>query len=83
MKGDQTPQPRTQWIKDIAPHIHKWQENRQVSMIVDANSGIKNAIFRNFVAEVGLCDVIGATYGQKCKCSMMASTQTTNAYTAI
>eukprot|EP00957_Ditylum_brightwellii_P149555 11388734-Ditylum_brightwellii.AAC.1 len=29
MKGDQTPQPRTQWIKDIAPYIHKWQENRE------------------------------------------------------
>eukprot|EP00957_Ditylum_brightwellii_P090424 6886071-Ditylum_brightwellii.AAC.1 len=63
MQGKKTLQPRTQWMKDITLHMHKWKNKGEV-MIVNANSGLEDLDFGPFVAEIGICDVLGAIHGQ-------------------
>eukprot|EP00957_Ditylum_brightwellii_P042033 3183388-Ditylum_brightwellii.AAC.1 len=64
MKEEEVLHLQTQWIKDIAPHIHKWQKKGEVLMVIDANSDIEDAGFGTLDAEVGLYDVVGAMHGQ-------------------
>eukprot|EP00957_Ditylum_brightwellii_P143224 10912639-Ditylum_brightwellii.AAC.1 len=53
------PKPRTAWIKDIKRHIDGWKQKGEVIILVDANSGLDDKDFAPFIAEIGLCDIIG------------------------
>eukprot|EP00957_Ditylum_brightwellii_P090341 6879810-Ditylum_brightwellii.AAC.1 len=54
MNREKILKPRTQWNKDITPHIHKWKNEGEVLMIVAANSGLEDADCGLFKAKVGL-----------------------------
>eukprot|EP00957_Ditylum_brightwellii_P135768 10354486-Ditylum_brightwellii.AAC.1 len=62
-KGVREPRPRKQWMKDMAPKFKEWKEEGKVLLLVDANTGLDKTDFSAFMAETGLCDIIGAHHG--------------------
>eukprot|EP00957_Ditylum_brightwellii_P075303 5721956-Ditylum_brightwellii.AAC.1 len=61
--GVNKPKPRTAWIKDIKQHINEWKQEGEVVILINANSGLDDKDFTPFIAEIGLCDIIGDTHG--------------------
>eukprot|EP00957_Ditylum_brightwellii_P114888 8761398-Ditylum_brightwellii.AAC.1 len=47
-------------MKDIAPKLKEWKEEGEVLLLVDANTGLDKTEFSAFLAEIGICDIIGA-----------------------
>eukprot|EP00957_Ditylum_brightwellii_P186119 14170017-Ditylum_brightwellii.AAC.1 len=62
-QGIQHPQPHTQWLKDLLPLLQTWKREGEAFLMVDANSSLDDKAFAPFIAEAGLCDVIGAAHG--------------------
>eukprot|EP00957_Ditylum_brightwellii_P051083 3872764-Ditylum_brightwellii.AAC.1 len=50
-------------MKDIAPKLKEWKEEGKVLLLVDANTGLDETEFSVFLAETGICDIIGAHHG--------------------
>eukprot|EP00957_Ditylum_brightwellii_P148430 11300294-Ditylum_brightwellii.AAC.1 len=62
-QGIAKPKPCTLWIKDITPKLKTWMKEGEVMLLADANSGLGDKDFAPFIAEIGLCDVIGGKHG--------------------
>eukprot|EP00957_Ditylum_brightwellii_P046488 3527902-Ditylum_brightwellii.AAC.1 len=58
-QGVVKPKPMMVWIHDITPKLKEWAHEGEVILIVDANSGLDNSDFATFVADIGMCDMIG------------------------
>eukprot|EP00957_Ditylum_brightwellii_P128617 9811081-Ditylum_brightwellii.AAC.1 len=43
--------------------LNEWKEEGEVLLLIDANTGLDKTEFSAFLAETGLCDIIGAHHG--------------------
>eukprot|EP00957_Ditylum_brightwellii_P169132 12873090-Ditylum_brightwellii.AAC.1 len=62
-QGVANPQPQKAWLHNLAPKLNEWVQEGEVLLMVDANSGLDNKDFAPFVAETGMCDIIGRKHG--------------------
>eukprot|EP00957_Ditylum_brightwellii_P105529 8044491-Ditylum_brightwellii.AAC.1 len=61
-KGVNNPQPCTAWTKDLCKITHQWTQEGEVILIVDAKSILEDRGFALFIAEAGLCNVLGCMH---------------------
>eukprot|EP00957_Ditylum_brightwellii_P188280 14333869-Ditylum_brightwellii.AAC.1 len=65
-RGEENPKPRKQCCKDLAIEIKKWENEGEVLLLTDANSTFNKPEFGNFLAEIGLFDILGQMHGMGC-----------------
>eukprot|EP00957_Ditylum_brightwellii_P182678 13914775-Ditylum_brightwellii.AAC.1 len=62
-RGDENPKLRKQLCKDLAIEIKKRKKEGEVLLLTDANSTLNEPEFENFLAEIGLFDILGRCMG--------------------
>jgi hypothetical protein len=63
MQGIQNPKPKQQWDIDMIKFLKSIPTEDNILLLIDTNNDLQNHQFGNFVANLGLYDLIGTRMG--------------------